>query len=592
MPMETPWTTTSLLPQPLDIDALLLSEDPIEAVAAVPPQQLYHAILAKGPEDCLELLPLLSEDQVTRIMDYDVWRHDHLEIRRAMRWLTLFKEVSDEELYRRFRDLDEEYQLGLLGPYIDLIDEDQYEKLGTVDQDALHRLPCGTLHYRVKSDDPVVIEFINQLVDATLSSDVSYAYALLAHAAFNPPNEAEAQLVQFRAARLSEDGFVTYEESLAAFRPVDLDLLRKRYQGANQAKAPLHQTLPVAASGKSRLFLLDVVTSGSAHVGDQSSIIQQQLLHLANSLCSALQVEADDTAGLRRTLTHAQGLVSLGLEYLADGDVNIGATILASEHPQILFRVGLTLVSGVARAALQQLEQHKLPAAAEMAKNLQLNKPGLVVDAIDQHLLAIVGYEQAELLKGACNRLPLVPLRLEAEGSRGPRIVFAPIGSMAQLATLASKLDALSGMLAVAKLADDDSRAGTVSIDRRLMTAFARVLGGGQFTGDPLTKAEVESLLQGDFTSLQNLAADVMRSIEGSLRLELSGEPANSWSVSHVAGVSSADPVQGVMAGLADLLLQLTTALRHAKDQETHAQHAELVLSALLLAHDTKGGAL
>ncbi len=595
LPVETPWKASALLPTPVDVDALLLSEDPVEAVQAVAPQALYHAILAKGPEECLELLPLMSEDQVIRIMDYDVWRQDQLEIRRAARWLSLFKEVSDEEMYRRFRDLDEEYQLGLLGPYIDLIDEELYEKLGSAEQDALHRLPCGTLHYRVKSEDPAVVEFINQLIEATLSSDVSYAYALLTHAAYNPPNEAEAQLAQFRAARLSEDGFVTYDESLAAFRPVGLEALRKKYEVKADDLLSTQDQLPVAVSSESKLFLLDVMASMVAENADQAPILQHQLLHLANSLCSALQVEADDTGGLRRILTHAQGLVSLGLEYLSSGDVKVGATILATEHPQVLFRTGLTLVNGLANAALKQLERHKLPGTDDMVKKLQLNKRGLLLDAIDQNLLALIGYEQAELLKGACNRLPVVPQRLQVQGSRGPRVVFAPIGSMAQLMALASKLDALSGMLAVAQLADDDSSAATVSVDKRLMTAFARALAGGQFTGAPLTNAELESLSSRDVASLQDLAVDVMRSIEGTLRLAVGTPNGDSWAVSENAGVSVSDPaqrVQGVMAGLADLLMQLSTALRHARDTETSTPHLDRVLSNLLLVQEIKGGTL
>ena len=104
----TPSIGLELLRQPLiDFDQLLLSEDPEAAVQALPPQQLFNSLVQRGVEDCLEVLPLLSTEQVVRILDYDAWRGDRLEPLRMIRWLNLFKEVSDEQLYQRFRSLDE-----------------------------------------------------------------------------------------------------------------------------------------------------------------------------------------------------------------------------------------------------------------------------------------------------------------------------------------------------------------------------------------------------------------------------------------------------------------------------------------------------
>src|SRR6185312_7723513 len=69
----------------VDLDALLVAEDPEKAVQAVAPQAMYAALVAKGPEDCLDVLPLVSEEQVTRVFDYDVWDKDQLEPLKAMR---------------------------------------------------------------------------------------------------------------------------------------------------------------------------------------------------------------------------------------------------------------------------------------------------------------------------------------------------------------------------------------------------------------------------------------------------------------------------------------------------------------------------
>jgi hypothetical protein len=554
-----------LQPATVDLDALLLAEDPEAAVQAVPTQQIFQALLAKGPEDCIELLPLLSEEQVVRLLDYDAWRQDALEPRRAVRWLSLFKEVSDEEFYRRFRDLDEEYQLALLGPMIDLVDEDQYEKLGTQDQDALHRLPCGTLYYRIKTEDPVLVEFVTSLVEATMASDISYAYAMLAHAAFMPPHESEAQISQFRRARLTEDGFVSYQESLAAFRPIELKPLEQRWLLQQASGVPGVEDLVQKQTGDA-LFLEQVLKRTAQSDQDGNIDLWQRLLFLANSLCAAAQVEPDDLNGVRLLMNHAQALVSLGLEHLASGDVTLAAMILKQEHPQTLFRVGLTLVRKLADAMLEQCEKHGLPGVDDMRRQLRLDKCGALLLQIDQQLLPILGFAKAETLKGACNRLPVRPLQFRVDGRGASAVVFTPVNSMASLMTLASQLDAIAGLMAVAALGDDDLQAATTALDQRLMTALARVLTGGQFRSDPLSLGEFERLVSLPVESAQGLASDVLASIEGSLRLALAPGASAGWSVSRAAGLMVSDPVHGTLADIADLLLQLSTACTYAKD--------------------------
>ena len=556
-----------LQPAAVDLDSLLLAEDPEAAVQAVPTQQIFQALLAKGPEDCIEVLPLLSEEQVVRLLDYDAWRQDALEPRRAVRWLSLFKEVSDEELYRRFRDLDEEYQLALLGPIIDLIDEDQYEKLGTQDQDELHRLPCGTLYYRIKTEDPVLVDFVTSLVEATLASDISYAYSMLAHAAFMPPHESEAQISQFRRARLTEDGFVSYQESLAAFRPIELKPLEQRWL-LQQASAVAGDDILVHKQSDTSLFLGRVMKRTAQNDPDGNIDLWQRLLFLANSLCAAAQVEPDDLNGVRLLMNHAQALVSLGLEHLANGDVTVAAMILKQEHPQTLFRVGLTLVRKLADAMLAQCQKHGLPGVDDMRRQLRLDKCGALLLMIDQKLLPILGFAKAETLKGACNRLPVRPMEFRLDGRGASGVVFTPVNSIASLMTLAGQLDAIAGLLAVAALGDDDYQAGTAALDRRLMTALARVLTGGQFRSDVLSLSEFNRLISLSAESAQGFASDVLASIEGSLRLALAPGASGSdlWSVSRAADLMVSDPVHGILADIADLLLQLSSVCAYAKD--------------------------
>ncbi len=540
----------------VDLDGLLNAEDPEAAVQAVAPQLIYQALLLRGPEDALEILPLLSGDQVTRLFDYDTWSGDRLAPLKAIRWLDLFKEVGIEELVRRFRELDEEYQIALLGPFLEMYDEDQFEKLSDAEQDAVYRMPCNTLYYKVKSQDPRIGQFISGLLESITTVDMNYAYAVLAHAYYLPPNESEDEESRFRKARLEEDGFVTFEESLSAFQRVDLDKMRRRWNfELNRDQAVLAKESP-----DSRPFLSRVLSDGEPFVPEVADRITQGLAFLGNMLASAVSVETDDLVGIRSLMHQARAIVSLGLDYLAGGDLAVGREILASEHPQMLFRGGLTLVSRLADATLGMLSDHHLPGASKVCEAFQQDKRGVAISHLELELGPVLGFERTESLKGLIGRLPLRPHTFHPDVDGAERVEFQPIASLAALRALAGTLDGVTGLVHLASLADDD-RDPTVSLDQRLTTALARVLLGGEFRAERVSEAELKQLTDLPQEAVQTLIADFFAGVEGTLRMDLLPTAQGpGWAASRVAGVPSTDPAQAVLAELSDLVFGLMAA--------------------------------
>jgi hypothetical protein len=556
---------SELAPPTVDLDGLLLSEDPVGAVQAVAPQVLYHALVEKGPEDALEVLELISEEQLTRILDYDAWAEDSLVPVKMVRWLDLFKELGTEQLYRRFRDLEEEYQVALLGPIIDVVDEEQYEKLTDVQQDELHRLPCGTLYYKVGTTDPRIAGFVESLVEATLAHDLNYAYALLTHAAFMPPNESEEAIARFRRARLEEDGFVTYQESLRYFAPIDLVALRAKWvlrSGAVSETAYL-KGLPTGRR------LLDQALTSDAFSASEREHLSRGFAVLANALCATTKIEPDDARGLRRLFAQAQALSNLGLEWLAQGDLELATTVLKVESPQVLFRSALSLVHQLTSLISQRMIVYGVVDSDKIAKHASLDRPGLVLAALDQVVLPVLGMNRVEVLKGAYNRFPVRPS--SPEGLTGEldlaHVEFSPIDSLASLRDLAQSLDGISGIMHVASLALDGAPIGLRAVDSVILRALAHGALGGSFEFVSFDDDAVKRLSHMTKKDVMKSLEDALHGIEDSLRAALLPETLKhgekGWAVSRDAHIYVEDPMRHVTTELGALKDQLLLAHQH-----------------------------
>ncbi|MEY4630236.1 MAG: hypothetical protein RIQ81_356 [Pseudomonadota bacterium] len=421
------------------LDSLLASQNPGDAVQSIEPALIRHSLLAAGIEDYVEILPLLARDQVTHIMDFEAWHDSRLSLSGAMHWLQLHKQANPGELLRRFRDLEEEVQTGLLGPMVETYDLDAYEKMSDQEQDSLMRLPCGEVFYKIKSEDPDTRQFVEELVNAALAADIEYAYSLLAHSTYLPPNEQEATALRFRNARLEEEGFVSVEEAARLFIAGSGEQALKRWTGKTVDEVvdalvkPGNESIGQTAIAFSKASNGTLIDLALLHC-DDPAVVATRLAHLANTVASASGVAADDRSGLKLVLAHTKGYCNLGLELLAS-DPKLAGKILSHEHPATIFKVAVAVFDAIRRRTVSAMTSSGLLPAELGNRVLQLQftrKFGQVLLLLDREGLPVIGFEANEVLKAMFNRFPLCP----AVDRKGEKMTFQPVHDLRGLMTL------------------------------------------------------------------------------------------------------------------------------------------------------------
>ena len=153
----------ALFPQTtLDLQGIISHPNSEAIIQSLPPHVLYTAMVQRGLGDCLEILPLLSQDQFQRFCDYDAWHAERLAPKRLFDWLNLYKEIAPKQMAERFRQLEEEYQLAVLNLRIRVYSSEDYEQMSNIQQDRMYSLPNNALYYEITEEDKNTIEEVKK----------------------------------------------------------------------------------------------------------------------------------------------------------------------------------------------------------------------------------------------------------------------------------------------------------------------------------------------------------------------------------------------------------------------------------------------
>ncbi|MBP9708376.1 MAG: hypothetical protein KBD78_12085, partial [Oligoflexales bacterium] len=379
-----------------------------------------------------------------RLVDCDAWIHDELSLSALSKWLKLYQQIDHVQAFERFKQLDEEYQLALLGPMISIIDQEELEKLGTLNQDQYIALPGHQLFYRIATDSTELSEMIENLIGGGLSSNIEYTLSLLAHSYYLPPGEQEALIKQFRDARLEEDGFVSTEEAYSFIDTKGQDL-EKIYANAvntqstaidtdaamNSSKTLIEEQLAVFSQAPLRTNLLDRTLAKLASNAEQyetAERIKTSLLQLTNALSSLVHLDPGNQDGLSELLTRSSALLNLGLEHICQQNENLALPALTETSAKTLFRVGLKKIHDLNASLVKSLIFLDSERYQNLEKYFNRQQYSLVEKELD-NLFIELGLQETEILKAAFRLFPELPIQVEASDSNVERFRFIPIST-------------------------------------------------------------------------------------------------------------------------------------------------------------------
>jgi hypothetical protein len=325
------------------LNRILDEESPKVFIRRLSEEDFFWIVKRIGEADCLPLLRLASKDQWEYLLDLETWEKDRLDADRVLSWLS---RLSDADPARfavwLFSQGDALFSL-LINEKAEVIIRDGE---GEADLSEGYFTLDGLFYIRpIREEDREAIEGLLR----TLAGKDHHAYqALLYGLAAVIPAEVEEELYRFRNGRLAEHGFLSYEEAVAVYAPLDPAVLRAEKPPlllpgrlCSTEEGALIPVSPLMHVGEDLLFAEALSRIGDPLLQDRICL---EFAGLCNRIVSAdASAEEIDSELLSASCRRAASYLNLALERLCGKDAEAAARLLQDNSLLTIFRVGYGL---------------------------------------------------------------------------------------------------------------------------------------------------------------------------------------------------------------------------------------------------------
>lgn len=359
---------TERIPATERIDAILSHPQAQALVAALDPQFVFGLIQEAGRNDALDLIELATPEQVQSFVDYDTWTRDTIELVEFTEWMSLMLQRDDAGFEALYRALDHDLFVLWFREAVAVYEwEEDLELLDQI-EDPVYTSPCGQFAMVIPQENAFGPE-IRLFIERLYQMDVEEALSLMSEARWALSAVLQEGLFQDRNNRLADAGYVPYDEAMAIFGRLDPIAWTARHRKALRTGDELTQALPVGeltplepqalavqdalADADRPFFATTLATLSSALGADLASDVlastMAQLRAVAQRVLVAEGGKPGDPEALDIASRRTMDTLSLGLEFLTEGDATLGARAVATIPLRELHRLGHSVTTQLQR---------------------------------------------------------------------------------------------------------------------------------------------------------------------------------------------------------------------------------------------------
>lgn len=321
---------------PVDLRDMLASAENRGRIRRLPVSHLFFGLEGLDEEEIQTLLPHVTEEQWTGILDLDLWQRDKVNTGKFIYWEHQVVQAEDAVARKIMRAADPELWELTFKRDVKIyarISEDEYEGepegefLITPDKNYLIELPRNA--EKARRIRPLILRLFELEPDLTA--------LLIESSRARTPNEIQETAYQKRKDRVEEWGFQDYFDAIEiyTYRDPRESLPEKTWEPIREIT-----TLPVSlAEGEEEGLLLFQALARIDRPQEVQSLLEE-LFFVCNKVLSADMAPAGDLTRVRRGVRKTITGINLGLDWWADGDIHKAIEGLRRYYLQSFFQVG------------------------------------------------------------------------------------------------------------------------------------------------------------------------------------------------------------------------------------------------------------
>jgi hypothetical protein len=345
---------------PVDLRSMLERSETRSLIRRLPSAQIFFSLKELDDEEVGLLLPHLTEEQWTGILDLDIWNRDRADTAAFIGWERHILGAVEPVARKLIRATDPDLWELTLRKELKIhprTEEDEFESEPS-DGDSL--VTPDSQFLVVLPREPEKARILRELLLRFYELDADAANLLIQESLYRTPLEIEEEAFQDRRRRIEDMGFPDYFDALSIYtpRPGDEPLTLKPEDSHREST-----TLPAATGlfddyGPLLLFraMAVAVTTGSPPAEE----LIEELFQVCNKLLAADRVSPAKPARIRRGIRKAVSGINLGLAGWSNGEVQKAAQGLRRHYMVEFFQLGYGALLRLRRRARDLVGRHRV----------------------------------------------------------------------------------------------------------------------------------------------------------------------------------------------------------------------------------------
>ena len=321
---------------PVDLSALLATADGRGRIRRVSPAHLYYGLQKLEDSEIITLLPHITQEQWTGVLDLDLWSKDEMSTGAFLRLEGFIAGADDPVARKLIRAADPELWSLLFKRRLRIHQriEDEFE--GAPEEGERLETPDGAF-LLILPEDPEESRRLRALVSRLFGLEPELAAILLLEAQARTSVELEEEGYQNRKRRIETAGFQDYFESLEIYSVLSPDdpLPEKKRESTVELS-----TLPTLRAGPAseQLLLFQAISSIAAPADHQ--LVLEEFFFVCNKVLSADQASPADQEQVRTSIRKTLTGINLGLDWWSEGNLQKASDGLTRYYLQSFFQHG------------------------------------------------------------------------------------------------------------------------------------------------------------------------------------------------------------------------------------------------------------